>query len=576
MYIIRKKKPKPGEHPYIPELKYLYEQKRVTRREFLRNATILGLSAASANLFLASCGGEDATATSPPEPTEPPAAATAVPATAVPTAVPAPAGPKRGGELVFEHDVQDLSDPHSSQWIQFDIQMNVNEYLIDYTVDGTFEGKLLESWEASEDVKTWTLKARKGIKFNHGPDFTADDVIWNLTRWLDPDVGCPLTATLVKYMTAADIEKVDDYTVKVHMNKPYAGFIPQISGGTFASHILPKDWPGDWPTNPWGTGPFTLEEYVLDERAVLKARPDYWRNGADGKPLPYLDSIRYVYLGGDAATHVAALKTGEVDLIGLTAQSVELLEGTDLVVDSVASAFAYVYKMRSDEQGFFNDVRLRQAIKACQDREQILDSVWRGYGTIGQDHHVAPVHNVYCPMETPPRDIDKAKALLAEAGYEDGLQVTLFANDSDYYKNYAALLKDQAAPAGIDIQIEVQPSSLYWDQWMEQDFGIVPWAHRPTPEVILETMYSCEAAWNDAHWCDQEFEDLLIEAGATVDVEGRRAIMCKIQKIQMERGPSALPVHGDQIRAYNKKLKNFRVHTETHAYLEESWLDDEA
>jgi peptide/nickel transport system substrate-binding protein len=578
MYIIRKKRPNKGEHPYIPELKHLYQQKRITRREFLRNATALGLSIAGANLFLASCGGggEDATATSPPQPTSPPEAQPT--ATAVPTAVPtaAPAGPTRGGELIYAHQVQDLSDPHASQWIQFDIQMNVAEYLIDYNQQGEYVPRLVEKWEVSDDVKTWTFYVRQGIKFNHGPDLTADDVIWNFNRWLDPEVGCPLTATLVKYMTENDIEKVDDYTVRVHCDQPYAGLVAQISGGTFASHILPKDWEGDWIKQPYGTGPFTLEDYALDERAVLKRREGYWRNGADGQPLPYLDGIRYVYLGEDMATQVAALKTGEVHMIMINAQSVDMVEGTDIVVNSRPSAFAYVYKMRSDEQGAFNDNRLRQAVMACQDRQQILDAVWKGFGTIGQDHHVAPVHNVYCPVETPPRDIEKAKALLAEAGHPDGWTTTLFVPDSPMYRNYAELLKDQAEPAGLNIEIEVQPASLYWDQWTEQDFGVVPWAHRPTPEVILETMYRCDAAWNDSHWCDEEFEELLTQAGATVDVEERKAIMCEIEKIQQTRGPCALPVFGHQLRAHTPRLQDFETHYQTHTYLVETWLEEEA
>ncbi len=396
MYIIRKKRPNPNEHPYIPELKYLYTQKRISRREFLRNATMLGVSLASATAFLAACSTEEAPTEAPPPP------ATEAAATKAPTAVPEPtkpAGPTRGGELILAHEVQDLTNPHGSQWTGFNITMNVAEYMVDYDQNGVYQPRLVESWDVSDDVKTWTFNVRQGVKFNHGPELTADDIIFNLVRWLDPEVGCPLTATLVKYMTENDIERVDDYTVKVHCNQPYAGLLAQLSGGTFAPHIVSKDWEGDWLKQPVGTGPFTLEEFTLDERAVLKRRDGYWRNGADGSPLPYLDSIRFVYLGTEQATRVAALKTGEIHHMSITPQSVELVGGTDIVVNAKNSAFAYVYKMRSDEEGAFNDVRLRQAVKACQDRQQILDTVWKGYGSLGQDHHVAPIHNVYCPMD---------------------------------------------------------------------------------------------------------------------------------------------------------------------------------
>jgi len=565
MEIIKKKK-RNDSHPYIPELEELYRGGRITRREFLRNATILGMSLVSASSFLAACAREEAT-TAPP--TEAPTAAPE------PTA-PAPAGPKRGGELVYHHQVQDLTDPHACQWIQFDIIMNVAEYLIDSNQDGALVPTLCEKWEPSDDVKTWTFHIREGVKFNHGPELTADDVVWNFKRWLDPDVGCPLTATLTNYMTENDIEKVDDYTVKLHLNQPYAGLIAQISGGSFAAHILPRDWEGDWIKQPYGTGPFTLEEFALDERAVVKRREGYWANGADGKPLPYLDSIRYVYIGEDMAPLIAALQTGDLDMVMINAQSVELVEGTEIVVDTHESAFAYVYKMRSDEKGAFNDVRLRQAVKVCQDREQIQENVWKGFGVVAQDHHVAPVHPVYCPVETPKRDIEKAKALLAEAGHPDGWTIPLSIPDSPTYKDYAQMLKDQAAPAGLNIELDVMPSPLYWEQWTEQDFGVVPWAHRPSAEMILETMYRCGAAWNDSHWCDEEFDELLTEAGRTVEVEKRREIMCKIEKIQQERGPTAIPVFADQLRAHRPRVKNFRTSAATHTFLKEVWLDEEA
>lgn len=554
---------KPYVHPYIPELQDLHRQGRVSRREFIRLAALLGVSMSSMGVLLAGCQPQAAA----PQPAAP-AGPTAVPAT------PTPASRiKRGGELKVSGAIYRLVDPAEGNWTEYNVWWFVAEYLAIQTVDNITIPWLLEKWEASEDLKTWTLFCRKGIKFNHGPDFTADDVVFNFKRWLDPNSKSSLKGLFGSYLSANDVEKVDDYTVKLHLSKPQVA-VPEHMFHNPAA-ILSKDFEGDWVKQPVGTGMFTLEEYIVEERAVLKRREGYWRNGEDGKPLPYLDSIRTVYLGSDPAPTVAALQAGDIDAtLNLQPALLEALEGNpNIRIQDHVSSYTHVIRMRADRPPFDN-VNLRQAIKACQDRESIREATQRKYGALGEDHHVAPNHPEYTPGEPPKRDIDKAKALLKAAGYENGVTVQLATMDSEPVPTIAQLLKQQCEPAGINIQLNMMPANLYWDQWSEVDFGITSWAHRPLAIMVLGLAYRSGVPWNETHWSNAEFDQLLDQAEATLDLEARRKIISRIQTIMQEEGPVAVPRWNSLTLAAHKKVQDLKPAAHDHLMALETWIDE--
>ena len=190
--------------------------------------------------------------------------------------------------------------------------------------------------------------------------------------------------------------------------------------------IVPKTFEGDITKQPIGTGPFLMDKYVETERAELSARKDYWRNGADGKRLPYLDKLIYLDLGQDSAAQIAALRSGQVDNIFNPSaeiwQAVKDVPG--IAVYSVDTGQTFVIRMRADVKPW-DDVRVRQALKKCLDRQKMLDLAWFGEGILGHDTHVAPVHPEYCQKDIPPYDPEGSKKLLAEAGYPNGLDVEL-------------------------------------------------------------------------------------------------------------------------------------------------------
>jgi peptide/nickel transport system substrate-binding protein len=553
-------------HPYIPEAHDLFTQGRISRRDFLRLSTLLGLSAGAA-LVAAQCGA----------PTQPAAPAggeeEAAPAE---EEKPAAGGIKRGGTLTIGMQLQKITHPAQFSWVQqANVARQVADYLTETGPDNITRPYLLESWEASDDVKTWTLKLRKGIKFNNGDELTADDVIFNFGQWLDEAVASSMLSQLSYLRGMQDVEKVDDYTIKLHLQEPNIGVPEHLFH--YPALIMHRNFEGDFIKQPIGTAGFTLEEYAEGERAALNRREDYWRNGEDGQPLPYLDEIIYVSLEKDAA--VAAMQSGQIDSMyqPRAGDWQALKELAEFDVKTASTAVTSVLRMRVDIDPW-TDVRVRNALKMCQDREKILQLSYFGQGDLGIDAHVAPVHPAYCDKEIPKYDPEGAKALLAEAGYHDGLQVTLATKNDLEEPEVAQALKEMAAPGGFDITLDITEPDGYWERWTDVDLGLTSWTHRPLDTQVLRLGYTSDAEgnpveWNETRWVDEEFEQLLAEAEGTLDIEARRAIMCKIEDIMMERGPIGISYWKKVWNITRAEFKNVSAHPTEYDLLHEVWKD---
>ncbi len=564
MEIIKPKKRKG--HVYVPELQDLYLRGKISRREFMRNATLLGMSVAGAGAFLAACGPTEA-------PAEPPAVAA--------TEAPAPSGPKRGGTVRSSMQVIRSDHPARYSWVY---DSNATRHLLEYLTlsDGknVTQPYLLEKGEASDDLLTWDLHIRKGVKFNNGDELQADDVIFTMNEWLNPEVGSSILG-LMSYLQPTGIEKVDDYLVRLHLDTAEIAVPEHLFH--YPAQILHRGFEGDIVAQPVGTGPFTLEEYSVSERCHLKARTDYWKNGADGNPLPYLDEIIYVDQGEDQTAAVTAIKAGQIDTIydvqPVTWEALKDYDGVD--VYPIGTARVRVLRYRVDMEPW-SDNRVVRALNLCQDRQKIMDLAYFGQGVIAQDHHVAPgVHPDYAEVPTPEFNPEKAKALLAEAGYPDGIDVNLAIGTGwGDVVSYGETLKQDAVAGGFNITLNTMPNSQYWDLWTEVDLGITPWTHRVLGTMVLNLAYTCGAdgepvPWNETRWCDEEFAEKLVQANGTLDVVARREIMKDLETIQQERGSIGTTYFMNSWMIFAKAFQDVHPHPTTYDLWNDLWYDPE-
>jgi peptide/nickel transport system substrate-binding protein len=422
--------------------------------------------------------------------------------------------------------------------------------------DMTAEPDLAESWSANVELTEWTFRLRAGVRFHDGSPCTAKDVAATYTAILDPKTASPARTNVGPI---AEVIALDDRTAIFKLNAPFAD-LPVTVAYTTARIIPAAIAQGELDKlarAAIGTGPFKLVSYEPDRRIVVTRNEAYYDSAR-----PYLDGIEIVVYP-DPTAEASALISGDTDLM-LSAQPAEFprFAGASGVVPHRVSSGQFLNVNMGCDQKPFSDVRVRQALALTVDRTAMVGFVAQGYGTPGNDAPMSSAYHFYQDRPLKKPDIAAAKRLLAEAGYPDGLDLTMIASDTPGTRaQLAVAMREMAKPAGFRINLQTMPHATYLDQvWKKGSFYVGFYNMQATSDAIFSLLYTSNAAWNETRWNNKKFDRLVAEAGTTLDEAKRRALYGEAQRLMHEDVPSVIPVFFDLLSAQRQYVQGYKLH----------------
>ena len=491
---------------------------RITRREFVARVSAMGLTAAVAPSLLVKAVRADA--------------------------------PKKGGRFrlgVQGGNTADNGDPAliTNTFMQvYNYTTRNNLVEVDHTMSPVPE--LAESWESTPDARKWVFKLRRGVEFHNGKTMDAEDVIWSIQRHRTEDSKSAAKALLT---SIKEIKAEDKYTLSFELKSGSADFPFLMSD--YHLTICPAGTTDFMPNI--GTGAYQQVSFEPGVRSFAKKNPNYFKPDRG-----HFDEIEMIHLP-DANTRTTALQTDQVDAINrCEKKTFHFIEKSPKLQAIITNGMKhYTFAMLCDREPF-TDNNVRLAMKHAINREQIIKQVMRGYAVPGNDHPISPVNRYYngdLPQRT--YDPDKAKFYLKKAGLSQR-RFDLSVSDEGFPGAVDAgmIYKENAKRAGIEINLIREAADGYWnDVWMKKPWCAVYWGGRPTEDWMFTTTYASGAPWNDTHWKNERFDELLVRARAELDSAKRREMYYEMQQIVRDDGGVIVLAFVQDLQAANKKIR---------------------
>jgi len=499
---------------------------RLSRRDFIRRGTVVGISVPLLGSILAACGSSGTSSAPSGGSTATGKAGAVIKAGIItPTAAINPVTVADQGGL--------------------DMLAQTGEYLCLSSQTLTLQPVLATSWSPNSKADVWTFKIRQGVKFHNGQPLTADDVVYTYQLQTDPKGKSNALSAFGGVLVPSGVKKVDDSTVEFHLLAPNGNFPYLTSSDNYNMIILPKGYdPAKWQSTFLGTGPFKFGSYMPNSGATFTRNEAYWGK----KALPSQTVFTFY---DQQEPLVLALTGSNIDVVGQFAVTggEELLTGSYNVIKLKSSAHRQL-SMRND-QAPFTDPRVRQAIALSLNRPQIVQALFKGYADVGNDSPFAPVFpstNTSVPQRA--QDIAKAKSLLSAAGHPSGFSTQLVTERFVEIPQYAQIIAESAKAIGVNITLQVQNQSAYYGKatfgnspWLDATMSLVDYGHRSVPNVFmtapLQTTNATAGtgAWNAAHFKNPQYDKLVTQYIAAADPSTQKSLAGQIETLLLDQTP---------------------------------------
>jgi peptide/nickel transport system substrate-binding protein len=469
------------------------------------------------------------------------------------TGLPAKAAAKRGGTLRLGLSGANTSDSwdgrtHSDHFMIHMGHGTVFDCLTEISASGELIGELAESWEASADAKTWTFNLRKGVKFHNGKSFGVDDVIESLnmhTAEGAKSAAKPIVAAI------SEMKKLGEHQIQFVLEAGNADFPFLLSD--YHIMMFPAGIVDEAIAKGIGTGLYRVVSFDPGVRCVLARVDSHYKDGRAG----WFDGIEAIAIN-DASARMNALMTGQVDAVSKVDYKTEPLmrANPNVNIFEVTGNMHYTFPMLTN-QAPFDDINVRKALKYSLNRQEMVDKILQGHGAAGNDHPIGPA-NQYLAKDIPQLelDIDKAKFHLKAAGLTE-LNLDMSASSAAFNGavDGAQLYQASAKAAGININVVQEPADGYWSNvWLKKGWCASYWSGRVTEDWMFSTSWASGVPWNESHWENARFQELLISARAELDSDKRREQYGEMQMLASAEGGVIIPMFANFVDAASSKL----------------------